>query len=55
MYFGKASEAIERMEAGATSPTSPEGYSELDIDDAKSSLYGTVAELVLKAKDAGVF
>ena len=45
VYFGKASEAIERMEAGATSPISPEGYSELDIDDAKSSLYGTMGNL----------
>lgn len=44
-YFNKAREAIERMEAGGTSPTAPEGYGQKEIDDAKSSLYGAIGNL----------
>lgn len=44
-YFNKAMENVERMEAGATSPTSPDGYTELDIDDMRSALYGATGNL----------
>lgn len=44
-YYNKAVEAIERMEAGDSSPSSPNGYDEKAIDDAKSSLYGTMGNL----------
>ena len=44
-YFNKASKAIERMENGGTSPVSPEGYEQMEIDDAKSSLYGAIGNL----------
>ena len=45
VYFRAALAATERMAAGAVSPTAPEGYSEQEIDDAYSSLYGTVGNL----------
>ena len=44
-YYGKALECVERMAAGATSPLSPDGYSEKDLDDSFSSLYGTIGNL----------
>jgi DNA-binding CsgD family transcriptional regulator len=44
-YYNKAVGAIDRMENGATSSTNPEGYSEREIDDAKSALYGTMGNL----------
>ena len=44
-YYNKAAEAIERMENGPTSATNPEGYTEREIDDAKSALYGTLGNL----------
>jgi DNA-binding CsgD family transcriptional regulator len=33
------------MAAGATSPSHPEGYAEIDIDDSRSSLYGAIGNL----------
>lgn len=46
MVYYKASLAcVERMEAGASSPTSPEGYPQRDIDDYASSLYGSIGNL----------
>lgn len=44
-YYNKAAEAIERMENGSTSATNPEGYTERELDDAKSALYGTLGNL----------
>ncbi len=45
-YYNQALSSIEAMEAGATSTTNPEGYTEENIDDAKSSLYGTIGNLL---------
>ena len=45
VWFSKALDAAGRMAAGSTSPTAPEGYSEKEIDDAYSSLYGTLGNL----------
>ena len=45
VYFNEAIECTDRMEAGATSPTNPGGYSELDIDDIRSALYGSIGNL----------
>lgn len=45
VYYSEALSCLERMENGATSITSPEGYSELQIDDARSSMYGTIGNL----------
>ena len=44
-YYNKAVETIERMENGAASATNPEGYTEREIDDAKSALYGTLGNI----------
>ena len=44
-YYNEARKAIERMENGGTSPTAPERYSQAEIDDAKSSLYGAIGNL----------
>ena len=44
-YYGKALESVERMAAGATSPLSPDGYSQKDLDDSFSMLYGTIGNL----------
>lgn len=44
-YYSKALECISKVEAGATSFTNPDGYTEKDIDDAKSALYGTIGNL----------
>lgn len=44
-YYNKAAEAIDRMENGSTSVTNPDGYSEREIDDAKSALYGTLGNI----------
>ena len=44
-YYGKALECLEKMAAGATSPLSPEGYSEETLDDSFSMLYGTMGNL----------
>ena len=45
VYFQAALAATERMAAGAVSPTAPEGYTEQEIDNAFSSLYGTIGNL----------
>ena len=44
-YYGKALECISKVDAGATSFTNPSGYTEREIDDAKSALYGTIGNL----------
>ena len=45
VYYSESLRHLEKMEAGATSPTQPEGYSQANIDDARSSLYGTLGNL----------
>lgn len=45
VYFTQSLANVDRMAAGTTSPTSPEGYSESDCDDMYSMLYGTVGNL----------
>ena len=45
VYYSEALTCLERMENGATSITSPEGYSENELDDARSSMYGTIGNL----------
>ena len=45
VYYRWALECVERMAAGATSPTNPEGYPESDIDDQRSALYGSIGNL----------
>ena len=44
-YYNLALESLYKMEAGATSPTAPEGYPEREIDDIKSALYGTIGNI----------
>ena len=44
-YYKKALESIYKMESGACTPTNPAGYSDLDIDDALSVMYGTIGNL----------
>lgn len=44
-YYRKALSAVERMAGGATSPTNPEGYSEKEVDDTRSALYGAIGNL----------
>lgn len=44
-YYQAALASVEKMAAGATSPLRPEGYSQLDVDDARSALYGTIGNL----------
>lgn len=45
VYFGKAVECVDKMAAGATSPLSPDGYTEKAIDDGYAALYGTIGNL----------
>ena len=45
VYYRKALAAVERMEGGASSPTNPDGYSQPDIDDTRSALYGAIGNL----------
>ena len=45
VYFCEALASVDKMAAGATSPTQPEGYSESDIDDSRSALYGAIGNL----------
>jgi len=45
VYYRASLAAVEQMAAGAVSPTNPEGYDELEIDDALSSLYGSIGNL----------
>ena len=44
-YYQAALACVNQMEAGATSPLRPEGYTQLDVDDEKSALYGTIGNL----------
>ena len=44
-YYRKALSAVERMAGGATSPTNPKGYSEKEVDDTRSALYGAIGNL----------
>ena len=45
VYYQAALAATDRMAGGSTSPTEPEGYSEEQLDDAYSSLYGSIGNL----------
>lgn len=45
VYYKASLEAVDRMAAGATSLTNPDGYSKSTIDDAYASLYGTIGNL----------
>ncbi|MDY6277209.1 MAG: LuxR family transcriptional regulator [Bacteroidales bacterium] len=45
VYYNKALAAVERMAGGAISPTNPEGYSEKEVDDTRSALYGAIGNL----------
>ena len=45
VYYQAALASVEKMASGATSPLRPEGYSRLDVDDARSALYGTIGNL----------
>lgn len=45
VYYRKALAAVERMAGGATSPTNLEGYSEKEVDDTRSALYGAIGNL----------
>ena len=45
VYFREALDAVDRMAAGATSPSNPEGYTQRVIDDNRSALYGAIGNL----------
>ncbi|MBR5255359.1 MAG: LuxR family transcriptional regulator [Bacteroidales bacterium] len=45
VYFRESLDCVEKMAAGAASPTSSDGYSEKDIDDSRSALYGAIGNL----------
>ena len=45
VYYRASLDAVDRMAAGAVSVTSPEGYSEREIDDSYSALYGALGNL----------
>lgn len=51
VYYRKALESVDRMANGATSPLSPDGYSEKEVDDFRSSLYGTLGNLCFETDD----
>ena len=44
-YFKESLALIDLMENGATSVTNPDGYSEREIDDNRSALYGAIGNL----------
>lgn len=44
-YYNIALAALDKMAAGATSPTNPEGYDQMQLDDGYSSMYGTLGNL----------
>lgn len=44
-YYGIALDALKHMSEGASSPTNPDGYTQLEIDDGYSSLYGALGNL----------
>jgi DNA-binding CsgD family transcriptional regulator len=43
--FNGALRCTDLMEAGSTSPTHPDGYTEREIDDTRSALYGAIGNL----------
>lgn len=45
VYFHHSLQYIDLMAAGSTSPTQPDGYSESDVDDQRSALYGAIGNL----------
>ena len=45
VWFRESLACVEKMAGGATSPSHPEGYAEVDIDDSRSSLYGAIGNL----------
>ena len=45
VYYRKALAAVEKMAGDAISPTNPEGYSEKEVDDTRSALYGAIGNL----------
>lgn len=45
VYYKLSLDAARRMAAGAVSPDCPDGYSEYEIDDCHSALYGTIGNL----------
>lgn len=45
VYYKIALDALDKMAAGATSPTDPDGYSQEKLDDGYSSMYGTLGNL----------
>lgn len=45
VYFREAMDAVDRMAAGATSPSNPDGYTQRVIDDNRSALYGAIGNL----------
>ena len=45
VYFNSSLGYIDRMAAGTTSPTNPNGYDQRDIDDQRSALYGAIGNL----------
>ena len=44
-YYNIALAALDKMAAGATSPTNPDGYGQKELDDGYSSMYGTLGNL----------
>ena len=51
VYYQKALESVDRMAAGASSPLSPDGYTEKEVDNFRSSLYGTLGNLCFETDD----
>lgn len=45
VYFWAALDAVDRMAGGAVSPTNPDGYDQLAVDDTRSALYGAIGNL----------
>ncbi len=45
VYYRLSMECVEQMAGGAVSPTSPQGYSQLQIDDQLSVLYGSIGNV----------
>ena len=50
-YYQAALASVDKMASGATSPLRPEGYSQLDVDDSRSALYGTIGNLYIVMGD----
>ena len=45
VWFQESLACVDKMAAGANSPSHPEGYAEKDIDNSRSSLYGAIGNL----------